>query len=437
MRQSKYLKDGSSRDAAQPTDPMTETAEPEAVLNPEDWRGDFPILQQRIHRQKQLVFLDNAASTQRPVQVIEAMSAAYRSTYANVHRGNHWLSEQSTLQFEAARAAVARFLGTDNSREIVFTSGTTAAINLVARAWGDQSLRPGDEILLTELEHHSNIVPWQQLAARTGAVVRFVPIDEDGRIQLEAVRAAIHSRTRMFAFAAVSNVLATINPVEAFCKLAAEQGVVTLVDAAQHVPHDPTDVRRWGADFVAFSGHKMLGPTGIGILFGKFERLDAMPPFLGGGSMIDRVTWQGFTPGEVPARFEAGTPPIVEAVGLHAAIDYLGVVGIEAIEAHERRLALRAIERLESEIEGWHLLGPRNERAGIVSFAIDRVHPQDLAIKLDLQGVAVRSGHHCAMPLHDKLGLNASCRASFYLYNTIDEVDCFVDAVKAAVQKLR
>lgn len=407
------------------------------TLDPEKWRGDFPILQQKIHRQRQLVFLDNAASTQRPVQVIDAMSSVYRSTYANVHRGNHWLSEQSTMQFEAARAAVGRFLGTDNPREIVFTSGTTAGINLVARAWGEQSLRPGDEILLTELEHHSNMVPWQQLAARTGARVRFVPIDRDGFVQLDAVREALNPKTRVFAFAAVSNVLATVNPVEEFCRLARELGVLTVVDAAQHVPHDPTDVKRWGADFVAFSGHKMLGPTGIGVLYGKFERLDAMPPFLGGGSMIDRVTWEGFTPGEVPARFEAGTPPIVETAGLHAAIDYLGVVGIEAIQRHERRLVARAMERMEQAVDGIRLLGPRYERAGIISFAIERVHPQDLAIKLDLQGIAVRAGHHCTMPLHEKLGLSASCRASFYLYNTIDEVDHFVDALKAAVEKLR
>jgi cysteine desulfurase/selenocysteine lyase len=407
------------------------------TLDPEKWRGDFPILQQKIHRQRQLVFLDNAASTQRPTQVIEAMSSVYRSTYANVHRGNHWLSEQSTMQFEAARSAVARFLGTDNPREIVFTPGTTAGINLVARAWGEQSLKPGDEILLTELEHHSNMVPWQQLAARTGLNVRFVPIDEDGIVQLDAVRRALNPKTRVFAFAAVSNVLATVNPVEEFCRLAREQGVLTVVDAAQHVPHDPTDVKRWGADFVAFSGHKMLGPTGIGVLYGKFERLDAMPPFLGGGSMIDRVTWDGFTPGEVPARFEAGTPPIVETAGLHAAIDYLGVVGIEAIQQHERRLVARAMDRMEQAVEGIRLLGPRHARAGIISFAVDRVHPQDLAIKLDLQGIAVRAGHHCTMPLHEKLGLSASCRASFYLYNTIDEVDHFVDALKAAVEKLR
>lgn len=407
------------------------------TFDPEKWRVDFPILQQKIHRQRQLVFLDNAASTQRPNQVIDAMSAVYRSTYANVHRGNHWLSEQSTMQFEAARTAVARFLGTDYPREIIFTSGTTAGINLVARAWGDQALRSGDEILLTELEHHSNIVPWQQLAARTGARVRFVPIDDDGIVRLEAVRQSLNSRTRVFAFAAVSNVLATINPVEEFCRVARELGVLTVVDAAQHVPHDPTDVKRWDADFVAFSGHKMLGPTGIGILYGKFERLDAMPPFLGGGSMIDRVTWAGFTPGEVPARFEAGTPPIVEAAGLHAAIDYLGVVGIEAIQQHERLLVARAMERMEREVDGIRLLGPRHHRAGIVSFTVERVHPQDLAIKLDLQGIAVRAGHHCTMPLHDKLGLSASCRASFYLYNTLDEVDCFVDALKAAVEKLR
>jgi cysteine desulfurase/selenocysteine lyase len=406
-------------------------------LSPEKWRVDFPILDQQIHRQRPLVFLDNAASTQRPNQVIDAMSGAYRQTYANVHRGNHWLSEQSTLQFEAARSAVARFLGSENPREVVFTSGTTAALNLVARAWGEEQLRPGDEILLTEMEHHSNIVPWQQVAARTGAVVRFVPIDAEGRIRPEAVQERLSERTRVFAFAAISNVLATVNPVADFCKLARTRNILTVVDAAQHVPHEPIDVRQWGADLIAFSGHKLLGPTGIGVLYGRFELLDSWPPFLGGGSMIDRVTWDGFTPGEVPARFEAGTPPIVEAIGLHAALDYLGVVGLPAIQQHERRLVEHAIFRLEREIDGFRLLGPREDRAGIVSFVIDRVHPQDLAIKLDLQGVAIRAGHHCAMPLHEKLGLSASCRASFYLYNTLGEVDYFVDAVGAAVAKLR
>ncbi len=416
---------------------MVENLKPVGKLVPEAWRSDFPILQQQIHRQKPLVFLDNAASTQHPNQVIDAMSAAYRQTYANVHRGNHWLSEQSTLQFEAARSAVARFLGSDQPREVIFTSGTTAAINLVARAWGEQALEPGDEILLTELEHHSNIVPWQQVAARTGAQVKFVPIDEQGRIPLEFVQARLNARTRIFAFAAVSNVLATLNPVAEFCQAARNVGALTLVDAAQHVPHEPTDVQRWGADFIAFSGHKMVGPTGVGILWGRFDLLDSLPPFLGGGSMIEGVTWEGFTPGEVPARFEAGTPPIVEAIGLHAAIDYLNLVGVEAIADHERRLAEHAIYRLQNEIDGFRLLGPSHDRAGIVSFVIAGVHPQDLAIKLDLQGIAIRAGHHCAMPLHEKLGLNASCRASFYLYNTLGEVDYFVDALSAAVTKLR
>jgi cysteine desulfurase / selenocysteine lyase len=234
-------------------------------LSPEKWRVDFPILDQQIHRQRPLVFLDNAASTQRPNQVIDAMSGAYRQTYANVHRGNHWLSEQSTLQFEAARSAVARFLGSENPREVVFTSGTTGALNLVARAWGEEQLRPGDEILLTEMEHHSNIVPWQQVAARTGAVVRFVPIDAEGRIRPEAVQERLSERTRVFAFAAISNVLATVNPVADFCKLARTRNILTVVDAAQHVPHEPIDVRQWGADLIAFSGHKLLGPTGIGV----------------------------------------------------------------------------------------------------------------------------------------------------------------------------
>ena len=400
-------------------------------------RADFPILQQEIHRRKPLVYFDNGASTQLPRSVIDAMTQAYEQTYANVHRGIHWLSEQSTAQFEDARSGIAKFIHAANDREVIFTQGTTAAINLVARAWGDSQLKRSDEILLTEMEHHSNIVPWQQLAERSGARVRFVPIDSEGRLDLNQVKTMLSVRPKIFAFTAISNVLGTINPVRELAKMAREQGVVTLVDAAQHVPHEPIDVQEWGADFVAFSGHKMLGPTGIGILHGRMELLEKMPPFLGGGSMIERVGMDGFTPGEVPARFEAGTPPIVEAIGLHAAIQYLSAIGMDRIQRHEQTLMQHMQKKLESQIDGLRVLGPRTNRAAIFSFVVEGINPQDLAKMLDFQGIAIRAGHHCAMPLHDKLGIRSSSRASLYLYNSTDEIDFFVEALRTVIGKLR
>lgn len=412
-------------------------------LNPVEIRKDFPILNQTIHRDRPLVYFDNGASTQRPQSVIDAISGCYETTYANVHRGIHWLSEQSTHDYEVSRKSVADFLGSDNEREIVFTSGTTASINLVAHAWGNQHVMSGDEILLTEMEHHSNIVPWQQLAERTGAVVKFVPLDDNYQLDMESAAQMINERTKVFAFTAVSNVLGTMNPVQRLVKLAHQVGAVTLVDAAQHVPHDQTNVKQWDADFVVFSGHKMCGPSGVGVLFGKFELLDSMPPFLGGGSMISRVTTEGYHPGNVPARFEAGTPPIVEAIAMRAAIDYLHSIGLSAILAHEQQLARHAASRLCDEIDGLQLLRPsenpndHHHTAGIVSFVIDGTSPQDISLLIDRFGIAIRAGHHCAMPLHEKLGLASSCRASFYLYNSQDEVDLFVDSLKSVVSKIR
>ena len=400
-------------------------------------RENFPILQQTIHRQKPLIYFDSGASSQRPTAVIEAMDQCYRRTYANVHRGIHWLSEQASGQYEQARESVRKFINAPEEAEVIFTGGTTASLNLVARSWGDANLVAGDEILLTIFEHHSNIVPWQQLAARTGAVVKFVGVDEGGELDLQALKSLIGPRTKVVSFAAISNVLGTIVPVEKVVKLAHDAGAIAVVDAAQSVPHETTDVQAWGADFVAFSGHKMLGPSGVGILWGKRSLLEAIPAFHGGGSMISDCTVDGFTPGELPAKFEAGTPPIVEAIGLGAAVEYLNSLSLPAISAHEKMLARVACESLLS-IEGLKILGPAaDRRSGLVSFSIDGVSPQDISVLLDQKGIAIRAGHHCAMPLHESLGLGSSCRASFYLYNTADEVAEFVDALSQVVKRLR
>ena len=400
-------------------------------------RKDFPILAQTIHRQKPLIYFDSGASSQRPSAVIDAMDQCYKSTYANVHRGIHWLSEQSSGQYERARKSVQQFINAPEDAEVIFTGGTTASLNLVARSWGDANVGEGDEILLTIFEHHSNIVPWQQLAARKGAIVKFAPIDDQGELDLEALRSMVGPKTKVVAFAAISNVLGTIVPVEEVVKLAHSVGAIAVVDAAQSVPHEVTDVQKWDADFVAFSGHKMLGPSGIGILWGKRNLLESIPAFHGGGSMIAQCTVDGFTPGELPAKFEAGTPPIVEAIGLGAAIEYLNGLSLPAIAAHEKMLARQACEGLAS-IEGLTVLGPSaDRRSGLVSFSIEGVSPQDISVLLDQKGIAIRAGHHCAMPLHEHLNIKASSRASFYLYNTADEVDEFVEMLKSIVGRLR
>lgn len=412
------------------------------TLDVQRLRADFPILGTTLHASDNrpgvpLVYLDNAASTQRPRQVIQAIVDTYEKHYANVHRGIHWLSDQSTDLYELARGKVQQFIGAPSLEEVIFTHGTTESINLVARSWGDANLRPGDEILLTEMEHHANIVPWQQAAVRTGATVRFAPIAEDGRLDLDAFDSLVNERTRMVAVTAVSNVLGTINPLDRIIARAHAAGALVLVDAAQSVPHQTTRVEELGADFLVFSGHKMLGPTGVGVLYGRAELLAAMPPFLGGGSMIRRVTTAGFEPAELPAKFEAGTPPIVPAIGLGAAIDYLEAVGIDAIHAHEQALCQRAHEVL-SAIEGLKFLGPAPQfKGGIVSFTLERVHAHDVAQLLDRQGIAVRAGHHCAMPLHKRLGINASSRASFYFYNTLEEVELLGSALEEAKRVFR
>jgi len=403
-------------------------------LDPHVLRADFPILSTILHGDKPLVYFDNAATTQRPRQVISSLVEAYEHHYANVHRGIHWLSEQSTDMYEDARESVRHFINARQRHEVIFTTGTTAAINLVAHSWGDGRLGPGDEILLTEMEHHSNIVPWQQLAARTGCTLRYLPITDDGLLQLDALDHMLHDRTRLVAVTAVSNVLGTHNPVAQIVARAHAAGALVLIDAAQSVPHARTDVQALDADFLAFSGHKMLGPSGVGVLYGRESLLDAMTPFLGGGSMIRRVTLEGFEPAELPGKFEAGTPPIVPALGLASAIKYLEQIGLDNIRRYESILTRRAHEVLES-VDGVRLLGPDpSKKEGIVSFVVRGIHAHDVAQVMDQHGVAIRAGHHCAMPLHKRLGVAASSRASFYFYNTLDEIEELGNALRHAQQ---
>lgn len=406
-------------------------------LDPQTLRADFPILATTIHDNVPLVYLDNAATTQRPRQVIQTIVDTYERRYANVHRGIHWLSDQSTDLFEEAREGVRAFINAPAREEVIFTHGTTESINLVARSWGDANVRAGDEIVLTVMEHHSNLVPWQQLAARTGCTLRHIPITDDGELILDEFDKLLSPRTRLVALASVSNVLGTINPVEEIVRRAHSAGALVLVDAAQSAAHMPTDVQRWNADFVAFSGHKMLAPSGVGVLWGRRELLDAMPPFLGGGSMIRRVKLDSFEPADLPAKFEAGTPPIVPAIGLGAAIDYINAVGLANIHAYEDVLTRRAHTVL-AEVGGVRIVGPALEKkAGIVSFTVEGVHAHDVAQLLDRQGIAVRAGHHCTMPLHKRLGITATARASFYFYNTLDEINLLGRALADAKHVFR
>lgn len=405
-------------------------------LDPNQYRADFPILQRDTSSGAPLAFLDSAASSQRPQVVIDAISDCYERYYANVHRGIHTLSEESTAAYEAARLTTQQFIGAKSRSEVIFAAGTTAAINTVARSWGDTNVSEGDVILLTIAEHHANIVPWHQLAERTGCRVEFIPLEADFTINDSLVAEKLESlRPKLFSFASSSNVLGTNFPVATWTKMARDAGAVVLVDAAQSAPHQKLDVQKWGADFVVFSGHKACGPTGIGVLYGTEQQLDAMPPFLGGGGMIDRVTTSGFSSAALPDKFEAGTPPIAEAIGLAAAMRYLQSVSLDAIEAHTHLLCAAADRALRS-IEGVEILGPTaDKKGGIVSFTMDGVHAHDIAQWLDTRGIAVRAGHHCAMPLHESLGKTASARASFYLYNTLEEVDRLVAAVQETREK--
>jgi cysteine desulfurase/selenocysteine lyase len=402
------------------------------VLLPESLQKDFPILCDGVLDNHPLVFLDNGASTQRPTQVIDAIRNVYEHDYANVHRGIHTLSERSTELYEQAREKSRALLNAKHAHEVIFTSGTTASINLVARSWGGANLQPGDEILSTVMEHHSNLVPWQQIAEQTGAVLRHVTLTDDGRLDMDVFDKLLNDRTKLVAVASISNALGTINPIDEITAKAHAAGALVLVDAAQSVPHLSTDVLASDVDFLAFSGHKMLGPSGVGILYGKEALLDAMPPFLGGGSMINEVRLDSFTPAALPAKFEAGTPPIVPAIAMSAAIDYLNAIGLEAIHQHEQYLTQLTYDAL-SQIEGLRILGPAPEhRAGLVSFVFEKIHAHEFAQVLNDQfGVAVRAGHHCTQPLHTLLGISASTRASFYLYNQPADVDRLIEGIKA------
>ena len=427
---------GKPRPATLPATVVTGQPAAASPLDVAAIRRDFPILATTLDDGWPLVYLDNAASTQRPRQVIDAIVEAYEHYYSNVHRGGHHLAAESTVRYEAAREAVRALINARSTTEIIFTPGTTAGINLVARSWGDTNVRAGDEIVLTLMEHHSNIVPWQQLAQRTGCTIRWVPLTDGYQLDLAALELLLTPRTKLVAVAAVSNVLGTINPIEQITALAHEVGAVVLVDAAQAAPHEPIDVRGWNADFLAFSGHKMLGPSGVGVLYGREDLLDAMPPFLGGGSMIKQVTTEGFTPADLPYRFEAGTPVIVPAIGLGKAIGYLQKIGMQSVRAHELALTRLAHDQL-ADIPGLRIFGPPPEqKGGMVSFAIEGIHADDISKVLDVQGIAVRAGHHCAMPLHERLGVSATTRASFYLYNTPEEVSRLAAGLRESVRIL-
>jgi cysteine desulfurase/selenocysteine lyase len=407
------------------------SANPKAVVYDAQrvWRG-FPILAREIHG-KPLVFLDSAASSQRPTAVLEAVDAYERLHHANVHRGVHQLSQEATAMFEHARERVRDFVNAASTREVIFTRGTTESINLVAQAYARPRLKPGDEILLTALEHHANIVPWQLVAEQCGAVVRAAPMDRRGVVDLESVAAAIGERTRIVACAHVSNALGTVLPVREITRLAHARGAVVLLDGAQAVPHQRVDLTSLDCDFYAFSAHKMYGPTGIGVLVGREALLEAMPPWQGGGDMILTVSFEKTTYNELPFKFEAGTPNISGAVGLAAAIDYIDALGIESIHAHEQRLLAIATERLER-VPGLTIIGTAPDKAAVISFTVDGIHPHDLGTILDSEGVAVRTGHHCAMPVMEFFGLPATARASFACYSRESDIDALVRALGKA-----
>jgi len=394
-------------------------------------RAEFPILDQQVNG-RPLVYLDNAATSQKPRCVIEALTRYYEQDNANVHRGIHALSNRATAAYEAARERTVKFLHAAAPAEIVFTAGTTDGVNLVASAWGDANLRAGDVILLTEMEHHSNLVPWQLLARRTGATLRYLPIvpGDTGLLDRAQLDRVLTPEVKLFAFTHVSNTLGVINPAAELCAAARKVGALTLVDAAQSAGHLPIDVQKMGCDFLVLSGHKMCGPTGIGVLYGRAALLAGMPPYRGGGSMISSVTYFESKWAPSPAKFEAGTPNIADAIGLARAMDFLDELGRDAIAAHDERLATHAYARLQAEVPGIRLLGPADHRSGVISFALPGAHAHDVVTLADQEGVALRGGHHCNQPLMHKLGLNSTSRASFYLYNTEDEIERLVAALK-------
>lgn len=402
-----------------------------AGFDPLYWRRDFPILSRKVHG-KPLVYLDNAATAQKPQAVIDAVSNYYETINANVHRGVHFLSEAATGAYEGAREKVRAYINAASVREVIFTRGTTEAINLVAQSYGRARLKPGDEIIVSLMEHHSNIVPWQLVAGQTGAVLKVIPITDAGELEPGAYEQLFSPRTRLVAIGHVSNALGTINPIKEMAAFARSRGVPVVVDGAQAVPHMPVDVRDLDCDFYAFSGHKMFGPTGIGILYGKEALLSAMPPWQGGGEMIRVVRFDGTTYNDLPHKFEAGTPDISGAVGLGAAVDYLSKIGLPAIQAYEHELLAYATDRIGA-VKGVTLVGTARHKASVVSFIMDGVHPHDLGTIVDREGIAIRTGHHCAMPVMERFGLPATARASFAFYNTREDVG----ALAAALEKAR
>ncbi len=400
--------------------------EPKPLKTLSDIKSDFPIFGREVHQGVELTYLDSAATSQKPLSVIEAMNHYYRWMNANIHRGVHTLAEESTAQYEGARERIAHFIGANAKEEVIFTRNTTESINLVSNTWGRQNLNNGDLIILTEMEHHSNLVPWHILAAEKNLRLEFIEITPQGELDLDSYRKLLQLNPKLVAFTQMSNVLGTINPAAEIIRMAKYVGALTLVDAAQSVPHIPVDVNVLGADFLAFSAHKMLGPTGIGVLWGKKALLNSMPPFLGGGDMIKKVHLRSFTPNDLPHKFEAGTPAIAEVIGFGAAVDYLNTIGMETIASHEKEIIQYALQQMDK-IEGVKVIGPdADKKGGVASFVLDGIHPHDVAQILDADGIAVRAGHHCAMPLHEKFNLPATTRASFYLYNTKEDVDKLV-----------
>jgi cysteine desulfurase/selenocysteine lyase len=400
-----------------------------------DWRAvreDFPILREQAHGHR-LIYFDSAATSQKPGAVIDALRDYYEHENANVHRGLHMLSSRATEAYEKSRQRVAEYIGAAKADEIIFTRGTTESINLVAQAWGGKFIREGDVILLTEMEHHSNLVPWQLLAERTGAKLRIVPVRDDGTLALDQLPSLLTPDVKLFGFTHISNSLGTINPVAELCAKARAVGALTLVDAAQSAGHLPLDVRELGCDFLAFSGHKMCGPTGIGALYGRGEILDSIPPWHGGGEMIVSVRLEKSAFKKAPHRFEAGTPNIAGAIGLGAAIDYIEQIGRPAIFEHDSQLARYAAERLR-ELPGMHIFGPMNERGALVGFVMDAAHPHDLTTFADQYGLALRGGHHCNQPLMRRFGVPGTTRASFYFYNTMEEIDRMIEILRDAVR---
>jgi cysteine desulfurase/selenocysteine lyase len=400
-----------------------------SVFDVARWRADFPILAERVY-DKPLVFIDSAASAQKPQSVIDAVAHCYTHEYANIHRGVYWLSQRATQVYEDAREKVQRFINAASEREIIFTKSTTEAINLVATSYGGVSLKAGDEIILSQLEHHANIVPWQLLRERIGIKIKVVPIDERGNFLLEEFEKLLCPRTRLVAVTHTSNALGTITPVDEIVRMAHAEGALVMLDGAQSVVHGPVDVQELDVDFFTFSGHKLYGPSGIGVLYGKADVLSAMPPYQGGGDMIRHVTFEKTEFADIPGRFEAGTPHIAGAYGLAAAIDYVTVIGMEAIAAHERDLLEYATGRLQ-EINSLRLIGTADHKAGIISFELDGVHAHDIGTILDREGIAVRVGHHCAQPVMDHFGIAGTVRASFGLYNDKADIDALVQALGA------